>query len=326
MMILDHADFLDNLDPDAGLKADRELCLGKAAVVAFIAKSPDLFDSVQLDSFRGSRMLYGENGSGQLFKVGLQDGRISRILVLSHRPKSRKVVMEVGYDGTEFFGFQSQKNDRTVEDEIRKVISEINDHHTVLHGASRTDAGVHAYGQMIDFDSMRDFDHERWLKSLNGRLPKDIHIRDVYFAPPLFHARYDVFQKEYRYILNTKAYTPITRNYEWYVGELDPDILKANLSMLVGTHDFTSFSKGERDNKVRTIYQATAEFKGDTIELVFVGDGFLQHMLRLVVYQLVMLATHKSDCDVTTLIADHSRAHTTRMAPPGGLYLVRIAY
>ncbi|MBN2504164.1 MAG: tRNA pseudouridine(38-40) synthase TruA, partial [Bacilli bacterium] len=158
------------------------------------------------------------------------------------------------------------------------------------------------------------------------RLPDDIHVKTVYFAPVLFHSRFDVLAKEYRYTLNLGEYDPLRRNYEWTVDELDLGTLEKNLKQLLGSHDFTSFCTGDKEDRVRTIFKADYEIEDDKLQLVFIGDGFLHHMLRLIVFQLVLIASGKVDYDIESLINDMSRRRTTRLAPSGGLCLEKVIY
>ncbi len=326
MMALFGYDYFLNLDQSAGMKIDSELYLNVLDITEYITSNRKTFEQVRLKSIDGSRMLYGENEFGQLFKVGHTFDKISRIIISSKKPKTKRVGMVVTYDGTGFFGFQSQIKERSVQKEIQTVIQEINGHETICHGASRTDAGVHATYQVIDFETSNQFSEARWLYVMNRKLPSDIHVKKVFFAHPLFHARYDVFKKEYRYILNTNEYDPLKRSYMWTVDKLDMGILGDNLKQLIGTYDFTSFCTGEKDDMFRTIYEANFIEKDGIITLIFIGSGFLHHMIRLIVFQLVQLALHKANRSIRTLIEEKSRSHTTRLAPASGLYLTNVEY
>ncbi len=326
MPLLGYEYFLGNLDQSAGMKVDKAVYLNVEDISDYITSHIETFQQVSLDSIAGSRMLYGENELGQLFKVGHTFDKISRIIISSKKPKTNRVGMVVSYDGTGFFGFQSQTKERTVQKEIQTILQEINGQETICHGASRTDTGVHANNQVIDFETFNQFSEARWLYVMNRKLPSDIHVKKVFFAHPLFHSRYDVYRKEYRYILNTNEYDPLKRNYAWTVDKLDLDILRYNLTQLIGTNDFTSFCTGEKDDMKRTIYEANVIEKKGIITLVFVGSGFLHHMIRLIVFQLVQLATHKSERSIRMLIDELSRTHTTRLAPASGLYLTNVEY
>lgn len=326
MISYDIDTIISRLHDDAGMKIDRDLFLDQRAILAEIAKRKSLFQQITLESQLGSTMLYGHNQEGHYFKIGFSGDLINRIIISTRKVLSKRFAMVIEYDGTGFFGFQSQSKQRSVQSEIEKVVSEINEGKTACLGASRTDTGVHARFQVVHFDSMRSFSAEKWMYVLNRKLPEDIHVHAIELVHPLFHSRYDVSKKEYRYVLNQGEYSPLRRNYEWTVEKLDLDILEKNLAQLVGTHDFTSFCTGEKEEKNRTIYEARLESNATKVELIFVGNGFLHHMIRLIVWQLVAISQHQSKQDIATLIAEKSRKNTTRMAPAQGLYLTKVEY
>ncbi len=319
-------DFLEQLNASAAMKTNAGVYLDQDRVIEAIVANREVFNGVMLDDFLGSRTLYGENRDHWHFKVGFAKQGIQRIVVDRNMVSGRRIRALISYDGTLFYGFQAQKDERTVQAEIDSILTEINGFPTRLRGASRTDAGVHATGQVIDFETARVFTPAKWMHILNRRLPKDIHVKSVHVAPPLFHSRFDVEKKQYRYTLNQGEYDPLRRNFEWTVENLDLEVLKHNLGMLLGRHDFTSFCHGEKDDRTRTIFKADYENTGNRLELVFVGDGFLHYMLRLIVYQLVQIASGKVEHDIAGLLSDMSRKRTTRMAPAGGLCLEKVFY
>ncbi|HOP56928.1 MAG TPA: tRNA pseudouridine(38-40) synthase TruA [Bacillota bacterium] len=324
--IMGTADFLAMISPDAGIKIGREIQLGRENVQKTILANEDIFDRIAFHQPFAHVAMYGEDQTGHLVKIHLQDGMIKRILV-TPGITARKIKLTVAYDGTEFYGFQFQKKERTIQGELEKAISEMNGNNTTCHGASRTDSGVHAFGQVVDFETDRDFTEKRWLSSLNKILPKDIMIRQAEFAPKLFHSRYDVWKKEYRYSLNIGDADPKFRHTEWPIGPLkDMEKLADNLKMLVGTHDFTSFATGEKEDMVRTIYETNLVIRDNKVEIDILGDGFLHHMVRLIVCQLVEIANGRSDTSIREIIMEKSRKHTVRMAPPNGLCLYNIEY
>ncbi len=319
-------DFLCFLASDAGMKIDKRTYIGSEAVSEAITAMPEIFSHVVFAASSHAAS-YGYNDVGHPVKIYLSEDRIQRIVILTKIPQTRKIKLTVAYDGTRFYGFQSQKDERTVQNELEKAISEMNGEPTRCHGASRTDTGVHAKGQVVDFETKRSFTEKRWLSSLDKMLPKDIRIIDVAFVHPLFHSRFDVWKKEYRYTLNTGDIDPRFRHTEWPIGPIaDLEALRENLKMLEGTHDFTSFAKGEKDDMVRTIYEAGMEETPGHIDIVIIGNGFLHHMIRLIVFQLVEIANHRIDMSINEMIEEHSRRHTVRMAPPNGLCLTKIEY
>jgi tRNA pseudouridine38-40 synthase len=259
-------------------------------------------------------------------KIDFQDGLIQRIVISANKTHKKRLVLNISYDGSGFFGFQSQKTERSVQSELEFIVSRINGEPTSVQGASRTDTGVHALDQVIHFDTKRTFDLDRWVSLLNHQLPKDIHVISANLAPPLFHSRYDAKRKTYRYLINTGEADPLKRKYEANFHDIDLKLLEENLRQLIGMHDFTSFCSGKKENKIRTIFDAHYETNGTRIELYFTGDGFLHHMIRLIVAQLFLIASGQSPKSISEIIAERSRKTTTKLAPSSGLYLIEVAY
>ncbi|MBU1145588.1 MAG: tRNA pseudouridine(38-40) synthase TruA [Firmicutes bacterium] len=314
------------LSEDVGLKVDALVVLNKENVSKYILEHSELFSEIFENVNLDFNMNYGFSSLGFPYKVGILNNKINRLVLSRKTTHLQRVQLKIRYDGTDFNGFQIQKNSRSVAGELTKLISKINDCPTVCYGASRTDSGVHAIEQIVHFDTSRDLSVKKWKHYFESELPKDITIEDVKFVHPLFHSRYDVFTKEYRYLLNTAEYDPLRRHFEWTVGKLDENNLEKNLNLLIGTFDFTSFCTGEKNSKIRTIFEASFIKRENTIELVFVGNGFLHHMIRLLVFQLVKMAKQEIQDDILQIINEKSRKHTTKIAPANGLYLTKITY
>ncbi|MBU0996779.1 MAG: tRNA pseudouridine(38-40) synthase TruA [Firmicutes bacterium] len=316
---------LGDLTEDCGLKYNKTVILNRPEVFAFCEEHQEWFEDIVIP-FHKDGMTYGWLADGQMYKIGVKNGKIERIVIVTKVQHSKRMMMKITYDGTEFSGFQIQSKDRSVQGEIEKIVSEIHQEPTRISGASRTDAGVHALAQVIHFDTDREETPERWLYYLNKRLPKDIHVMEARLVHPLFHSRYDVLKKEYRYRLNLNEFNPLNRHFEWYVGSLDMNRLQEECACFIGTHDFTSFSKGEKDSKIRTIYKAEVQLFPNYVEIVFEGDGFLRYMIRLMVFSLVKIAQGNLKVSVQELLEEKSRKRTIHLAPAGGLYLSRVDY
>jgi tRNA pseudouridine38-40 synthase len=325
-MLYNISDFSGAIHPDSGLKHDDLLVLGRENIVDYILKNPDVFQDVLLEPWQGSTVMFGHNKYQENRKVDFSGSLINRIVISSKKTKKRRLALVISYDGSDFSGFQIQKSNRSVQAEIEKVVSRINGENTSVQGASRTDAGVHALGQVIHFDTARTFEPQRWIAVLNRHLPADVHCLKAAFVPPLFHSRYDAKKKTYRYVINTGEINPLGRKYEANYYNINLEVLAANLRQLIGTHDFTSFCSGKKEDKVRTIFEARYEVRGDHLELFFTGDGFLHHMVRLIVAELVKIATGQSAKDISEIIQEHSRKSTTKIAPAAGLYLMEVSY
>ena len=324
-MILTAQEIVDRLALHAGMKVDQQVILGQEEIRKWILSHMQDFH-FSVEPFADSQTLYGKNDHGHAVKVLFENHTLQRIVMATHLEHTQRQRMIIRYDGTDFSGFQRQKNVRSAQAELETILSSIQDRPTACLGASRTDRGVHATGQVAHFDTPTLMKPDRWLYILNRQLPKDISVCSIEVAPPLFHARYDAIKKSYRYRLNTGFYNPLDRHREWVVPELDLDILRTNLEELKGTHDFTSFSTGVKADMVRTIFDCDVIEKDGYLDLYFSGNGFLHHMVRLIVMQLVLLATREKTGSMTQIILERSRSSTRRMAPAGGLYLEKVWY
>ena len=320
-------DITAHLHSDIALKAeDSSKAIGIAAVKEALAARPHLFHGLTLD-FDGARATAsGYNGDGLAVKIGFDAGLIYRIVLKRPDPAVRRIRMTIAYDGTEFFGFQRQADLRSVQAVLEEQISRVNDALTVINGASRTDTGVHAVGQVVHFDTTRTIPPDRWRIILNHSLPPELHVIDAVYAHPLFHSRFDVFEKEYRYTIDQGEFDPLRRRSAWFTEPFDVDILEREMQSVLGTHDFTSFCTGEQEIPIRTIREARVERLGSKVILVFVGEGFLHHMIRILAATLVRIAQGRMKEDIASLIAAKNRVKTKEIAPAGGLCLIRVVY
>lgn len=316
----------NHLTKDVGLKFDNQVILGIEEVTDFIESNQSCFEEMDLKPLQGSHMLYGYNSLGYAVKIGYQDSHIQRIIISSKAPKYKRMKAIIAYDGFQYNGFQIQDKQKTIQGELSEIISSVNNEKTNVHGASRTDTGVHANYYVCHFDSKRKFSEDTWKELLNHRLPNDIFVKSMEETHPLFHSRYDVFMKRYVYRIRIGDRNPLKIKYEWAIKDLDINLIQQNLDMLMGTHDFSSFCKGHPDDTVRTIYRAEMVRNGDEIELIFEGNGFLRHMIRIIVYAVVQIATRKHQLSIADIMNEKNRNHTKHMAPACGLYLDYIEY
>lgn len=238
----------------------------------------------------------------------------------------------IAYDGTNFLGFQVQPNGRTVQGDIEKALYKLHKGVEIrIHPSGRTDAGVHACGQVIHFDSPLSIPIDRWQVALNTLLPDDIVVVAVENVNTDFHARYNVVKKEYRYfLLNQKERDVFRKNHSYYYPyPVDLDRMIEGTKYLLGTHDFTSFcsTKSDKENKIRTIEEI--EIWKDNNELVFrfVGDGFLYNMVRIIVGTLLKVGQGKLEPkDVKVILEKKDRQAAGKTAAPQGLHLWRVWY
>lgn len=239
--------------------------------------------------------------------------------------------MTVSYDGKDFAGWQIQPQQRTVQGCIQEALSRLFGHPVSIHGSGRTDAGVHALGQVFHFKGTTSIPIDRMLKAVNACLPKDIAITEAELADPRFHARFDVHEKTYRYrILNTPVRNPLQHHYSWHVPEvLDVSAMAAAAECLIGRHDFAGFAATGSSQKttVRTLTHAAVWQEGSEILLEFTADGFLYHMVRNLTGTLLDVGTgRKGPLWVNDILKAGNRSLAGITAPPQGLYLMHVKY
>lgn len=244
----------------------------------------------------------------------------------------KRIKCELMYDGSRFSGYQSQPKDRTVQQELEKALWKIHKKVPVkTHASGRTDAGVHAMGQVVHFDTPITMLAERWARALNGELPSDISVKQTEEVSEKFHARYSVSGKEYRYrIYRTRYRDPFRTVYAYhYPYPLDVNRMKEAAVYLMGEHDFTSFcsTKSDKENKVRTVTDISFFEQGDDLEIRFKGTGFLYNMVRIMVGTLIRVGNSRLEPeDVARILAQRDRNRAPQTAPAEGLYLWEVFY
>lgn len=238
----------------------------------------------------------------------------------------------ISYDGTAFAGYQVQPEKRTVQSELEAALGKMHKGDKVKVTASgRTDAGVHAKGQVIHFQSLNELPIVNWKKALNALLPHDIAVLDVEKVPEGFHARFDPIGKEYRYRINRGPLRdPFTRNYAYhYPYPLDIKGIREAIPYLEGTHNFTSFCATNTNvvDKVRTIHKIELIEEGDALTFRFVGTGFLYNMVRILVGTLLEVGNGKrKPYDMKEILSKQDRQCAGKTAPGHGLYLWKVFY
>lgn len=239
---------------------------------------------------------------------------------------------KIAYDGTGFSGYQIQPNTRTVQSELERALERLHKGKKIkVYGSGRTDAGVHARGQVIHFDSPLSIPEEKWPVAVNSLLPDDITVREVEKVDSSFHARFDVKEKEYRYLVYTdRNRNPFKRNFAYhYPYPLELTAMKAASLHLLGTHDFTSFcsAKTEVEDKVRDLKTIEIIEENGILIFRFIGNGFLYNMVRILVGTLLQVGTGDIKVDsIPKILLDKDRALAGKTAPPQGLYLWKVHY
>lgn len=239
----------------------------------------------------------------------------------------------ISYDGTNFAGFQTQREQRTVQQEIEKVLTKINSHQEViLQGSGRTDSGVHAKGQVVHFDLAGQRDIERIRFALDTQSPDDIAFVSLEEVVDDFHARFNRHVKTYEYYLeHGQIRSPFNRLYNaFFRYPLDIEKMRLAAKSLEGTHDFTGFTAAGAtvEDKVRTIYEASvSEIEDGRIKFTFRGNGFLYKQVRNMVGTLIKIGNDRMPVEQIDLILDsQNRKLAGPTAQPEGLFLKEVIY
>jgi len=243
----------------------------------------------------------------------------------------RNVKLVLEYEGTNYVGWQRQRQPNSIQQTVEEAIARVTGEHVVTRAASRTDAGVHARGQVINFRTRSTLPCERLRDALNAYLPRDISVRFATDVPLDFDARYAAKAKCYEYTIATGPARPaIDRNFCWHVrSPLDRAAMRAAAAHLVGTHDFAAFGSEtyRKRSTVRTLYELSVHEEGERLRIRARGDGFLYNMVRAIVGTLVDVGRGKiTPDDVVHILATHDRRRAGRTAPARGLCLMSVEY
>jgi tRNA pseudouridine38-40 synthase len=239
-------------------------------------------------------------------------------------------AFEVSYDGTAYAGWQVQENARTIQGVIEQGLETILKHEVHITYAGRTDAGVHALGQVISFSSDSSMTEEQFKHALNALFPQDIRVMNPMAVDPGFHPRYDARARWYRYIIwNGKESVPFFRNYALRLDRaINMEKLQSYGERIVGEHDFSSFASLEQgENPVRKVFACEVHRRNDFVILDLVANAFLRKMVRSIVGTFLKLergGEKPEQVDEILKAKDRAQAGSTAFA--GGLYLARVFY
>ena len=243
----------------------------------------------------------------------------------------RTLKLTLAYDGTRFVGWQRQAAGESIQGVLEEALARFEGAPVTVHGAGRTDAGVHALGQVASVRLTSAHDVETLTRALNAQLPEDLRVLDVVEVHADFHARFSARAKTYRYqIRNGAVASPFDRAYVWHLPErLDVAAMRAAAHVLVGRHDFAAFQSVGTSvpDSVRTITQSGLRVDGDLLLYEVTGDGFLRHMVRAIAGTLVEIGRGwRRPENMAALLQGGTRAQAGATAPPHGLFLVRVDY
>ena len=243
----------------------------------------------------------------------------------------RRIKLTVAYDGTNYCGWQIQPNGITVEEVLNRALSRLTGEKLRVTGASRTDAGVHARGNIAVFDTASTIPAERFAYAVNPLLPEDIAVVNSEEVPQDWHPRYQNSVKTYEYrILNREMPDPLRRKYTWHVSfPLDIDKMRTAAEYLKGEHDFRSFCSIHTGaaTTVRTVYMLDIGKTGDEIVIRISGNGFLYNMVRIIAGTLTEVGRgFRTPENVKKILEAEEREKSGATAPPQGLTLISIEY
>ncbi len=246
---------------------------------------------------------------------------------------ARRIALSIQYQGTEYNGWQSQKQGKSIQQVLEDAIYSLEPYRPVkVVAAGRTDAGVHAAGQVVHFDSVGQIPVKRWVSALNGRLPASIRIRDSSEQSVEWHACHSALYRRYRYtIYNGKTPNLFLTPWTWhrYSYRLDDEAMSKAIKPLVGLHDFFAFQRSgsNRANAFTTIQEIQLERRGDLLFFEIQASGFLYGMVRLLIGQLVTVGEHRlSIDDFEKRWKERRRSEVKEAAPARGLCFVRAGY
>ncbi len=243
-----------------------------------------------------------------------------------------RIRLDIAYHGAGFEGWQSQAGGNTIQDHIEKAFELLCAQRIIVHGAGRTDSGVHAEAQTAHADVPEGrFDLRSWRNALNAHLPEAIRVMHVEQVAEDFHARFSAKGKIYRYtIWNAEAMNPLERDRAWHVPQkLDLKTLREACELFTGTHDFAPFSlrrTNEPENTIRTITAIQIDQMGPKLQLTFEGAGFLYKMVRILSAATIRLASGKTTLNDLENSLNKGEPAFLHVAPAHGLCLIKVDY
>ena len=242
-----------------------------------------------------------------------------------------RIAIGIEYDGTGYNGWQRQRTGLGVQERVEQALTEVANEAVEVTCAGRTDAGVHASGQVAHFDTVAQRSDRGWLLGANTNLPDDICVTWVKPVADGFHARFSATARRYRYrILNRLVRSALHRRRAWWVHrQLDHQRMHEAAQALLGEHDFSAFRAAgcQASNAVREVTDVSVVREGDWVELDITANAFLQHMVRNIAGTLVAIGSGDEPVDWTArVLAGKDRTHAGVAAPPHGLTLVQVHY
>lgn len=242
-----------------------------------------------------------------------------------------RFLIKFSYDGTNYSGYQKQPGLNTIEGKLEEALTKINNGvKTTITSTGRTDKKVHALSQYGHADIKVSITEYKLKRALNSNLPEDIHVIDTKIVNDNFHARYNVAEKTYKYIINLGEYNPIERNYVFqYNYKLNINAMKKAIEYFKGTHDFRAFvtDNKKKENCIRTITETNIEEDNNKLTITFIGNGFMRYQVRNMIGILIKVGENKLESNkIKEIIESKDRLKAGKTAPAEGLYLVDVKF
>ncbi|HEU4530680.1 MAG TPA: tRNA pseudouridine(38-40) synthase TruA [Steroidobacteraceae bacterium] len=242
-----------------------------------------------------------------------------------------RIAVGLEYDGSAYAGWQTQASAPSIQAAAERAVSSVADHPVSLTCAGRTDAGVHAVGQVAHFETQAERSERAWALGTNTNLPNDVAVLWARVVPDDFHARYSATARTYRYVILNRASRPALERQRvcWIHQPLDAQRMQAAAAHLIGEHDFSAFRAAECQSRtpMRRVDSIRIARSGERVSIEVTANAFLHHMVRNIAGVLIEVGTGEAEPDwVRAVLQGRDRTAGGVTAPPGGLYLVHVAY
>jgi len=241
-----------------------------------------------------------------------------------------RLAFTLEYDGTDFSGFQIQKNSITIQEHLENAIKEITAEDIKINYSGRTDAGVHALSQVFDFETDIERDDASWVRGINTNLPKSIAVKNIYHVPIDFNSRFSAQERRYAYVIYNSSNKPLffDKFSHWITNEIDLNEMHLQLEMFLGEHNFSSFrsSNCNSKNPIKTVSYVDMNTIGNFIIVTIAANAFLQNMVRIMVGTIVDIAKKENNLSIKDIIKKEDRSYAGKTLPASGLFLLGPSY
>ena len=241
-----------------------------------------------------------------------------------------RLAFTLEYDGTDFSGFQLQKNAITIQEHLEKAIKKITATDIKINYSGRTDAGVHAISQVFDFETEIKRDDNSWIRGINSNLPKSIAVKNIFHVPTDFNSRFSALERRYAYVIYNSTNKPLffDKFSHWITNEIDLDEMQIQLEMFLGEHNFTSFrsSSCNSKNPIKKVTFVDMKTIDNFIIVTIAANAFLQNMVRIMVGTLIDIAKQENKLSVMDILKKEDRSYAGKTLPASGLFFLGPSY